>query len=138
MYILEKPNIEKQRIVFTPGTPKSDVVSGYVIWSSTSCGLLPGQSVNTICWFSPMSGIASTATGFLGQNRSSQSNGATYIPQPTKNMISSHTTSLFSKQKRIILSTNDGCCPFNSSIELCTPRNNYVVYLPFDRFAAIF
>src|SRR4030042_462434 len=118
MYILEKPNIEKQRIVLTPGTPKSDVVSGYVIWSSTSCGLLPGHSVKTICWFSPMSGIASTATGFLGQNPSSQSNGATITPQPTKNKISSTTTSLFSRQKRITLLINDGCCSFISSIEL--------------------
>ena len=46
-----------------------------------SCGLLPDQGVNTICWFSPMSGIASTGTGSRGIEPISQSNGATITPQ---------------------------------------------------------
>jgi hypothetical protein len=32
-----------------------------------SCGFGPGHSVKTICWFSPMSGIASTGTGSRGR-----------------------------------------------------------------------
>src|SRR5690606_37184751 len=47
--ILENPNIEELRIDFTPGTPKREVVRGYVIWSSISCGERPGHSVKTIC-----------------------------------------------------------------------------------------
>jgi len=39
--------------------------------------------VKTICWFSPISGIASTATGLLGINLVSQLKGAVAIPQPT-------------------------------------------------------
>ena len=34
-------------------------MSGYVTWSSTSCGERPDQSVNTITWLSERSGMAS-------------------------------------------------------------------------------
>ena len=40
----EKPNIEVARTSFTPASPCRPVVSGYVTWSSTSCGLRPIQS----------------------------------------------------------------------------------------------
>ena len=49
MYMLENPNMELLRIVFTLGIPSSAVVRGYVIWSSTSCGDRPIHSVKTIC-----------------------------------------------------------------------------------------
>jgi hypothetical protein len=75
--IIEKPNIDVDRTSTTPGSPISETVSGYVTWSSTSCGERPGQSVKTICWFSPRSGMASTAIGLRGRMSSDQSNGAT-------------------------------------------------------------
>ena len=75
-----------------------------MIWSSTSCGERPIHSVKTICWFSPMSGIASVATGSRGNPPRSQSNGATIAPHTTTAMTTSATTSLFSRQKRMILS----------------------------------
>ncbi len=56
----EKPNIELARTVFTPASPCKFTESGYVTWSSTSCGLRPGQSAKTTTWFSLKSGIAST------------------------------------------------------------------------------
>src|SRR6185369_2828626 len=59
MLIIENPNAEDDRTVFTLGSPCKFTVSGYVIWSSTSCGLRPGQSVNRMTWFSLRSGVAS-------------------------------------------------------------------------------
>ena len=47
--MLEKPNIDELRMVFTPGIPSNEVVKGYVIWSSISCGERPSHLVNTIC-----------------------------------------------------------------------------------------
>lgn len=99
--MLENPNIDVLRIVRTPGIPRSAVVSGYVIWSSMSCGDRPGQSVKTICWLSPMSGIASTETGSEGKGRF-HLNGEVTSPQPTSNTKSSIAMSLFSRKKRII------------------------------------
>ena len=46
-----------------------------------SWGLRPIQRVKTICWFSPMSGMASTGTGSRGRIPVSQSKGATITPQ---------------------------------------------------------
>ncbi len=86
--------MELHRMVLTPGTPSIAVDSGYVTWSSMSCGDRPGQSVKTICWFSPISGMASTETGLRGRLPSSQSNGATYKPAPTSSIRPRATTSL--------------------------------------------
>ena len=77
MLIDEKPNIDELRIVLTPGTPSNATVNGYVIWSSTSCGDRPGHFVNTICWFSPISGIASTGIGLRSTPGICHPNGAT-------------------------------------------------------------
>ncbi len=112
--------MELLRIVFTSGRPRRAVVNGYVIWSSTSCGLLPGHSVKTICWFSPISGMASTATGWRGKNPSSQSNGAKATPIMTKASSSNATTSLFSRQKRInrLITANLWLCLEESQLKL--------------------
>ena len=58
--IIEKLNSLDDRTTFTPASPWSFEESGYVTWSSISCGLRPIQSVKTITWFSDRSGIAST------------------------------------------------------------------------------
>src|SRR6188472_784002 len=50
MLIIENPNADDDRTVLTLGKPCRLTVSGYVIWSSTSCGLRPGQSVKTMTW----------------------------------------------------------------------------------------
>src|SRR6058998_1506429 len=50
----------RPRTYCTPGTPRSAVTIGYVIWSSTISGLRPIHSVETITWVSERSGIAST------------------------------------------------------------------------------
>src|SRR6266849_3325083 len=57
--IIENPKAEEERTTLTPGRPWRLTVRGYVIWSSTSCGLRPDQSVNTITWLSLRSGMAS-------------------------------------------------------------------------------
>src|SRR5260370_16655027 len=57
--IIENPKADDERTTFTPGNPCRLTVSGYVIWSSTSCGLRPDQSVKTITWLSLRSGMAS-------------------------------------------------------------------------------
>src|SRR2546427_7033580 len=59
MLIIEKPKADEERTTRTPGKPCRLTVSGYVIWSSTSCGDRPVQSVKTITWLSERSGIAS-------------------------------------------------------------------------------
>src|SRR5712691_12673787 len=59
MLIIEKPKADEDRTTRTPGRPCRLTVSGYVIWSSTSCGDRPIQSVKTITWLSDRSGIAS-------------------------------------------------------------------------------
>src|SRR4051794_21490107 len=58
--IIEKLNSLDDRTTFTPASPCRLTESGYVTWSSISCGLRPIQSVKTITWFSDRSGIAST------------------------------------------------------------------------------
>src|SRR4051794_27286036 len=58
--IIEKLNSLDDRTTFTPASPCKLTESGYVTWSSISCGLRPIQSVKTITWFSERSGIAST------------------------------------------------------------------------------
>src|SRR6185503_6409009 len=63
----EKPNIEFARTVLTPASPCRFTESGYVTWSSTSWGLRPGQSANTITWFSLKSGIASTGVRYTAR-----------------------------------------------------------------------
>src|SRR3954449_11639573 len=60
MVVIEKLNSEDDRSVLTPANPWSLSESGYVTWSSISCGLRPIQSVKTMTWFSLKSGIAST------------------------------------------------------------------------------
>ena len=90
-------------MVFTPGIPKREVVKGYVIWSSISCGERPSHLVKTICWFSPISGIASTATGLLGKNPVSQLKGAFTIPHPKKRKSNNTDTSLFSIKNLMLL-----------------------------------
>src|SRR6266481_1070215 len=57
--IIEKPKAEEDRTTLTPGSPWRLTVSGYVIWSSTSWGERPGQSVKTMTWLSDRSGMAS-------------------------------------------------------------------------------
>jgi hypothetical protein len=57
--IIENPKAEEERTTRTPGRPWRLTVSGYVIWSSTSCGERPVQSVKTMTWLSLRSGIAS-------------------------------------------------------------------------------
>src|SRR5260370_13438184 len=57
--IIENPKAEEERTTFTPGNPWRLTVRGYVIWSSTSCGLRPDQSVKTITWLSLRAGLAS-------------------------------------------------------------------------------
>src|SRR6266481_5106592 len=57
--IIENPKAEEERTTLTPGNPWRLTVRGYVIWSSTSCGLRPDQSVKTITWLSLKSGRAS-------------------------------------------------------------------------------
>src|SRR6266478_1516382 len=69
--IIEKPNADEERTTRTPGKPWRLTVSGYVIWSSTSWGERPVQSVKTMTWLSERSGIAS-----MGVVRSAQ------YPQP--------------------------------------------------------
>src|SRR5262245_49850510 len=58
--IIENPNADEERTTRTPGRPCRLTVSGYVTWSSISCGERPGQSENTITWLSDRSGIASS------------------------------------------------------------------------------
>ncbi len=60
MVIIEKLNSLDDRTTFTPARPWRFTDSGYVTWSSISCGLRPIQSVKTITWFSERSGMAST------------------------------------------------------------------------------
>ncbi len=96
-------------MVFTPGTPSRDTVSGYDIWSSTSLGERPIHSVKTICWFSPISGIASTGTGLRISQPVSQSNGATIAPQTITNRTSNPMTSLFVRQKCMSFPIKDLC-----------------------------
>ena len=96
-------------MVFTPGTPSRDTVSGYDIWSSTSSGERPIHSVKTICWFSPMSGIASTGTGLRIRPPISQSNGATITPQIITNKTSNPITSLLVRQNHRSFPIKDFC-----------------------------
>src|SRR5215510_8376630 len=58
--IIENPKADDERTTRTPGRPCKLTVSGYVTWSSTSCGDRPGQSVKTMTWLSERSGIASS------------------------------------------------------------------------------
>jgi len=98
MYINDIPNMEVLRIVFTPGIPSSDEVRGYDIWSSISFGDRPIHSVATICWLSPISGIASTGTGFLGRKPIFQLNGAEIVPHPIKTSNINIVITRFSKK----------------------------------------
>lgn len=90
--------MDELRIDFTPGIPNRAVVKGYVIWSSMSCGDRPIHSVKTICWFSPISGMASTGTGSEGRKVVFQPKGAVTIPQATKRIIIKMVTNLFSRK----------------------------------------
>src|SRR5688572_1827596 len=54
------PNCDMPRTTLVFGTFSISVESGYVTWSSTSCGAWPGHSVMTMTWTSDRSGIAST------------------------------------------------------------------------------
>ena len=68
-----------------------------------SCGERPIHSVNTICWFSPISGMASTGTGSEGSAPVSQPKGAVTTPQATKPVRMRTVTSLFSRKYLMIL-----------------------------------
>ena len=56
------PNMLLPRTLSAPATDCRATDSGYVIWSSMSLGLRPGQSVSTMTWFSLTLGIASMGT----------------------------------------------------------------------------
>src|SRR5262249_24313908 len=74
------------------------VVSGYVTWSSTSCGLCPAQSVKTMTWLSERSGIAS-----IGVARSA------HQPQPERPRYSAITMKRFfsaTSTSRLIMGHN--------------------------------
>ena len=90
--------MDELRMVFTPGMPSSEVVSGYVIWSWMSLGERPIHSVATICWLSPMSGMASTGIGFLGTMPPCQLKGAVETPQTTTSASRSMVITLFSRK----------------------------------------
>jgi hypothetical protein len=62
----DMPNIDVLLMVSTPGIPQQSGGKRIVIWSWISCGERPIHSVATICWFSPISGMASTGTGSRG------------------------------------------------------------------------
>src|SRR5882724_10623986 len=72
--IIEKPKADEERTTRTPGKPWRLTVSGYVTWSSTSCGERPVQSVKTITWLSERSGMASIGVVSRAQ-----------YPQPPRN-----------------------------------------------------
>ena len=72
-----------------------------------SCGERPDQLVNTICWFSPISGIASTATGLFGRKPLSKLKGAFTVPHPTKRTSIKTAISLFSIKNLMLLFSID-------------------------------
>src|SRR5207249_5954297 len=82
--IIEKPNADDERTTRTPGSPWRLTVSGYVTWSSTSCGERPDQSVKTMTWLSERSGMAS-----IGVVKSAQ------YPQPPSNAKNAMTRNQF-------------------------------------------
>src|SRR5678815_1656363 len=82
--IIEKPKADDERTTRTPGRPWRLTDSGYVTWSSTSCGERPVQSVKTMTWLSERSGIAS-----IGVVRSAQ------YPQPASNTKAAMTRTRF-------------------------------------------
>src|SRR5881409_637544 len=88
--IIEKPNADAERTTRTPGSPCRLTVNGYVIWSSTSCGDRPDQSVNTITWLSERSGIAS-----IGVVRSAQ------YPHPPRRRKAAMTRTRFRRETSI-------------------------------------
>src|SRR5216684_6665509 len=90
MLIIEKPKAEDERTTRTPGRPCRLTVSGYVIWSSTSWGERPLQSVKTMTWLSERSGIAS-----IGVVRSAQ------YPQPATSAKNAMTRTRFRSESSI-------------------------------------
>src|SRR5216684_290724 len=88
--IIENPKADDERTTFTPGNPCRLTVSGYVIWSSTSCGLRPDQSVKTITWLSLKSGIASIGARSIAHR-----------PQPAIPIQSITTRNLFRSESSI-------------------------------------
>src|SRR6266478_5271936 len=91
--IMENPKAEEERTSFTPGRPCRLTVRGYVIWSSTSCGLRPDQSVKTITWLSLKSGIASIGARSIAHR-----------PQPAIPIQSITTRNLFRSESSIMRS----------------------------------
>src|SRR6266403_5415007 len=91
--IMENPKAEEERTTFTPGRPCRLTVRGYVIWSSTSCGLRPDQSVKTITWLSLKSGIASIGARSIAHR-----------PQPAIPIQSITTRNLFRSESSIMRS----------------------------------
>ena len=57
-------------------------------WSSTSCGLCPGQSVKTITWLSDRSGIASMGVAV-----------SAHQPQPAEPEVEQHDEEAMAKRE---------------------------------------
>src|SRR6266436_5837816 len=91
--IMENPKAEEERTTLTPGNPWRLTVRGYVIWSSTSCGLRPDQSVKTITWLSLKSGMASIGARSIAHR-----------PQPAIPSQSITTRNLFRSESSIMRS----------------------------------
>src|SRR6266850_7290947 len=100
---MEKPNADWDRTTRTPARPCRLVVKGYVTWSSTSCGLCPGQSVKTMTWLSERSGIASI--GVARRAHQPQPASAMYTATTRKRLRSDSSMSL------LIMSHDTRPCP---------------------------
>ena len=78
--------------------------------------------VKTICWFSPMSGMASTGTGSRTVFPHLQSNGATATPHPSTISTIAKTTAFLFRQKWIMESIREcrsrPACSCFSTIDL--------------------
>src|SRR3954469_8757615 len=96
---MENPNADCERTTRTPASPCRFTVSGYVTWSSTSCGLWPDQSVNTITWLSERSGMASIGVAVTAHQPHTAS--ARYRVMTMKRFRSE------SSMKRLIMATAD-------------------------------
>ena len=120
------PNIDDDRMVLTPGIPNNAVVRGYVTCSWISFGERPIQSVAMICWLSPMSGIASTATGLRGMRPLCQLKGTVDSP-PT--MININTSAVIKRlwRKYPIILCIECTCYLTTSPVLKTHQKKSIV-----------
>ena len=69
-----------------------------MIWSCISFGERPIHSVATICWLSPISGMASTGIGFRGMIPPCQLKGDVEMPHTIISTSKSKVTTLFSRK----------------------------------------